>query len=368
MKVLRVINSLHIGGAERSILNNVPEHVKHGYHMDVLLLNGEATFFKEKLEKKGIKVFALANHKGGLGLYNPFHIFKIMKYLKQYDIVHAHLFPTLYWVSLAGFFSSHKPLFVYTEHNTENRRRKNIPLLKQLETFIYKRFSAIITITPETKETLLKHINFNKKVYVVYNGINLQDYNDQLKPYKFPVSKSIKNPYFLVQVAGFREEKDQDTLIKSLKYLPENYVAVFVGDGKRRAFCEALAAKEQVLDRTIFMGIQQEVPSIMKAADIVIMSSIFEGFGRTAVEGMAAGKPVIGSDVAGLAQVIGDSGLLFKVSDAKALANQVTLLSSDNELYSKLSKRSLERAKMFSKERMITGYEQVYQDLIRDRA
>ena len=98
MRILRVINSLNIGGAERSIAGNVPLHVNNGYQTDVLLLDGNPTFFLKDLLKQNIKVtwFGVNNF-----IYNPLYIFKISKIINKYDIIHVHLFPSLYWVALA---------------------------------------------------------------------------------------------------------------------------------------------------------------------------------------------------------------------------------------------------------------------------
>src|SRR5690554_5836630 len=102
MKILQIINSLSTGGAEKLIIDSVPLYQKQGLTVDVLLLNNTETQFKSHLKEtsKG-KIDGLT-----IGsIYNPFLIFKIIPYLKKYDIIHLHLFPTLYWVVLAKLIS-----------------------------------------------------------------------------------------------------------------------------------------------------------------------------------------------------------------------------------------------------------------------
>ncbi len=363
MRVLRVINTMGIGGAERSIVNNVPIHNEHGVKTDVLLLNGKSSFFIDKLKKRNIKVYSLTLSDNIKTIYNPLLILKLIKFFKKYDIIHAHLFPSIYWVAIAKVFSFSKTKIVLTEHSTENRRRRGSSLLKYLDRFIYSKYDAIITITPEAKNNLEKHLNTSKRMVIIYNGVDLNAFKKVQEPFVFPKVR-FDNPYFLVQVASFRVQKDQKTLIKSLLNLPKNMIAVFVGDGPNKDECIGYAKRIGVYERTLFLGLQEKIPEIMYASDLVIMSSVYEGFGRAAVEGMAAGKPVIGTNVNGLAQVINDKRLLFNVGDDKQLSKIIMWLYDNPELYQNISLKSLENSKRFSLENMIEEYEKVYNRIL----
>lgn len=363
MRVLRVINSLGIGGAERSIVTNVPIHNKRGVKTDVLLLNGKSSFFVNTLKQNDVNIIMFSKSNNIKTIYNPLLFIRLIKYFKDYDIIHAHLFPSIYWVALAKVFSRSKTKIVLTEHSTENRRRKSNSLIKSLERYVYGLYDALITITPEAENNLRTHLKGDKKIDMIYNGVDLNAFKQTKGHYRFPKSKII-NPFYLVQVASFRIQKDQKTLIKALQYLPDNIVAVFVGDGPTKDDCIDLAKSLNVFHRTLFLGLQENIPEIMCAADIVIMSSIYEGFGRAAVEGMAAGKPVIGSDVNGLAQVINDRRLLFTIGDEKQLSQIIKKLYEDLEVYQDISLKSLENSKRFSLEVMIEKYEEVYKRIL----
>ena len=80
----------------------------------------------------------------------------------------------------------------------------------------------------------------------------------------------------------------------------------------------------------LFLSVREDAISILKASDIVVMSSNFEGFGLAAVEGMAAGKPVIASDVEGLSNIVEGAGLLFEPHNEKDLAAKIRLLMKIN--------------------------------------
>lgn len=361
MKILRVINSLNIGGAERSIVGNVPLHNKNGYKTDVLLLNGTDTFFLKELKEQGVNIIALGKSKF---LFNPVFIFKIGSIINNYDIVHAHLFPSLYLVAFAKIYKNSKTKLVFTEHSTLNKRRNKL-IFKWIERFIYRQFDTIIAITPEANKNLSKHLNIENKIITIYNGVDLEKIRSEKQKNNvfIDLKNQLKNKKIITQIASFRSQKDQDTLIKALALLPKDYQVLFVGDGERLKFCKNLAKKFNVEAQIIFLGLQNNVGAILEMTDIVVMSSIYEGFGRVAIEGMAAGKPIIASNVAGLSQIVEGAGLLFDVGDEKKLSKLILELSNDNKLYNQIAEKCLQRAALFDIKKMVKEYEIIYDNL-----
>lgn len=361
MKILRVINSLAIGGAERSIVGNVPLHIKNGYKIDVLLLNGKETFFVNELKRQGIRVYFLGKNNN---IYNPLLILKIIRFINNYDIIHAHLFPTLYWVALAKIISFSKTKLVYTEHSTSNRRRNNW-LLKSLDRIIYRQYETIIAISQSANENLAKHLGYQANIKTVYNGVNISEVKNEGKIELKEFAIKHKKNCILLQIAGFREEKDQDTLIRALQLLPDNYVAIFIGDGKRRANCEKLSKMLSLENRVDYLGFQNNVGAYINLAEAVVISSHHEGFGRAAVEGMALGKPVIASNVPGLADVVFGAGLLFEVGDYKKLSEIILKLTNNRQYYKQIANQCFERANEFDIANMVSQYEGIYNNLNR---
>lgn len=359
MRVLRVINSLEIGGAERSITTNVPIHIKNGFDMDVLLLNGKKTFFYNDLSKNGVKIYSIGKNSN---IYNPFLIIKIIKYLKKYDIVHVHLFPALYWVAMAKLICFSKVKLVFTEHNTTNRRI-NVIFLRLIDNFIYRIYDHIIAISDAAKKNLIKHLFGYDEITTIYNCVDIENLLIESNR-KVTFNEFLdKTKIYLIQIAGFREQKDQDTLIKAIYRLPEKYVAVFVGDGERLEKCKQLTKTLSVEHRVFFLGKQNNIGALIKESNIMVMSSHWEGFGRAAVEGMALSKPVIASNVPGLSEVVKDAGLLFNAGDDKELAKLVLSLMNNPDYYKLIASKCFERSKKYDISKMIKGYEQVYNKL-----
>lgn len=276
-------------------------------------------------------------------------------------MIHVHLFPALYYIAIVKLrlrkrLQSTK--FVFTEHSTRNRRLDS-PIYRQVDKIIYRAYDKITAITPQVKDALVSLLRMDpNKIKVVYNGININRFQTASAG-NIRNELGISDQIILTQVSRFSEHKDQKTVIYALSLLPQNYVLLLVGDGERRADCEKLAKDLGVSDRVFFLGVRMDIPSIMKASDIIIQSSNWEGFGLTATEGMAAGKPVIASNVPGLSEVVNGYGLLFETGNADELASKVLSLQ-DSDLYQELSEHSLRRCQVFSIETMVDNMLKLY--------
>jgi len=359
MRILQVIDCLGIGGAEKLLVEIVPLLIERGVIVDVLLLNGTKTTFYTELESLGVtNIFSLGN-----SYYNPKYIFMIMPYLKKYDLVHVHLFPAQYLVVLAKILSFSKVKLLFTEHSTGNKRLNN-PKLRFIENFIYKYYSKIICITPQVKNILIDKLGIDaSKLLVIENGVNNNKIEKAIKYDKSNFGYSDED-VLLIMVAAFRHEKDQDTVIKSLQKLPQNYKLILVGEGERKEELKSLIASLNLQERVSFLGIRNDVYSLLKMSDVAILSSHWEGFGLAAVEAMAAGKPVIGSNVSGLAGVIGTPDLLFEKGNEVDLANRIKKLITDHNHYLKMQNYALERSVIFDVQIMVSIYHSLYKNLI----
>lgn len=359
MKVLQVINSLNTGGAEKLLVETIPLYKKKGIAIDLLLLNGTTTIFLKELKATHCcNIYSL----GGGSVYNPLLILKIIPFLKKYTIIHVHLFPALYWVSLAKMIGFSKTKLVYTEHNTTNNRRKNT-IYKLLDRYVYKSYSKIITIAKEVDTNLKKHLNINLDRYqLINNGVNTKVYNTA-KAY-------LKTDFFstedilLIQVSSFRFQKDQVTLIRSLTLLPKNVKLLLVGDGELRKDCEIEVANLRLEKRVKFLGNRIDVPRLLKTADIVVLASHHEGLSLASIEGMASGKPFVASNVPGLGNVVRDAGLLFEEANENDLSKHILDLISDKAYYNTVVKTCIKRANQFDIQKMVDSYAALYKELV----
>jgi glycosyltransferase involved in cell wall biosynthesis len=350
LRVLQVITSLYTGGAEKLIVDSVSLYQDKDIKMDVLTLNNNKTPFWKKLEQNNECELKGLTSKS---IYNPFLIFKIIPYLKKYDVLHLHLFPTLYWVVIAKWISFSNVKLVYTEHSTNNRRRDKL-IFMIMDKFIYKKLDIIICITEGVKENLERHLNIKKEIIVINNGIDVKRFYNSRKNEFF--NFFAKEDFKLIQVSSFRKQKDQLTVIRSLKLLPEKVKLLLVGDGELIEENKRLVNELNLQTRVFFLGNRYDIPELINYSDVVILSSKNEGFGLVIVEGMASCKPVIASDIPGVKEIVKDNGLLFEKGNEIELAKLINMLIEDDEFYHKIARRCYARANDFDINKMIDRY------------
>lgn len=360
MKVLNVITSLTTGGAEKLILDGTPVYEEQGVEVDVLSLCNKTTPFQTALQKSfSGRLWGLTKR----SVYNPFLIFRISPFLKRYDVIHVHLFPALYWVVMAKWLALSKTPVVYTEHNTHNKRR-DYKIFRLIERFIYSKLSFIGCISEGTLRNLEKHLrNNNVKKKVITNGIHIDSFD----------RKNLKNQNYnffnagdiiLTQVSSFSKQKDQQTLIKAMSLLPAKVKLLLVGEGVLKAACVNLCNQLNLNDRIVFLGNRYDIPGLVNYADIVVQSSNWEGFGLTVVEGMAAGKPVIASNVEGIREIVEGYGLLFRINDPHDLAEKVQSLIQNKDHCKQIATSCFQRAKEYDIKVMVKKYIGVYKELV----
>ncbi len=360
MKILQVITSLHTGGAEKLIVDIAPLLIERGHQVEVVLFNGEETPFKKMLLERGVKLHNFSI--GGL-VYNPLHCLKLRRFFKDFDIIHTHNTSPQFFVAFARLISGGKARCVTTEHNTHNRRR-DIALFKSLDKFVYRQYESIICISEKAHINLASYLGSQERICTICNGIPLDAFKKEEAQSKLAAFGLAETDFVLAQVAGFRQQKDQDCVIRALQHLPAHVHAVFVGDGERRAECEELAKHLGLDSRCHFLGIRTDIPQLLKSADIAVSSSHWEGLPLSTVEGMAAGKPVLASDVDGLKGLVEGAGLLFEASNDKALAKLVTRLMEDESFYQETVQKCFARAQKYDIHTMVDAYEAEYKRVL----
>jgi glycosyltransferase involved in cell wall biosynthesis len=141
MKILQVITSLRIGGAEKLITEIAPLLRMKGHEVDILAIDGEESYFLDTLRSNGFKVITFGNK---CNPYHPKFVFKIIGIMRNYDVVHTHLTSAQLFVAIGSLFSK-KPALFTTEHNTTNRRRDN-KLYRLFDKWMYSRYKKVICI------------------------------------------------------------------------------------------------------------------------------------------------------------------------------------------------------------------------------
>ena len=354
MKILFIINSLSIGGAQKLIVD-LAILLSNKYEVGFYTLNDSESFLKEQLVGHNIKILPSKKH-----LYSPLHIFNIAKLSKEYDVIHVNLFPSLYFVALAKLFILNRNCkLIYTEHSTENKRR-HFFVFRLIEKWVYNRYDNIVCITDSVKINLINWIGDNNKIITINNGIDTHKYADAT-----PINRSSlcisENSIILFMSARFSPAKDHITLVKALSRInDENVYLLFAGDGPTKSHVEQFVNQLGLSKNVYFLGTRDDIPQLIKLSDICILSSLWEGFGLVAVEYMAGGKPVIASDVDGLNEVVQGAGIMFKKGDAVDLSEKLMSLIYNRDIRTAVANKCKQRALLYDIKYMLDSYISLY--------
>lgn len=351
MKILHVITSLQTGGAEHLMVDLLPRLRDLGNVVEIAVFNSKKTNFHEQLESAGIKIHRFSETES---VYSLKHIIRLRRLMKRYDIVHTHNTACQFFAAIAKYGNVK---LVTTEHSTSTRRR-NYRIFHYIDRLMYKRYDHIICIAEPSEISLRKYIGDNFPITTIHNGIDVRRFAEAEE-----IDIGVSNVIIITMVAGFRYEKDQLTLINSLRYLPQDYHVVLVGDGERRRELEIQVAQLGLLTRVHLLGIRKDVPNILKSSDVIVMSSHREGLSLSNIEGMASGKPFVASDVEGLREVTNGYGVLFPHGDSKILAEIILRLTTDDTYRQDVVAKCMERAQQYDIATMADNYNNVYKQL-----
>lgn len=341
MRVLHLINDLDVDGGAQRIVRDLVERTLD-CEPAVLTLKPAPAEVLAELEERGVVSSSLRP-------LRPSSLGRARRLVREADVVHVHLFPSLY---LGALLSRPK---VFTEHNTTNRRRSR-PWLRPLERRVYRRYDRVGCISEAARGALAEWVgDLDGRLEVVVNGIRLDRFRAATRPAPQP-------PFRLLMTAGFTAQKDQASLVRALEHLPASFELHLVGEGVNRSAVEAVARQRRLESRVVFHGRlpNEELPRLLSDTDLYVQSSHWEGFGLAPVEAMAAGIPAVGGDVAGLAEVIGDPALLFPAGDDRAMARVICTLLEDPARYEHESARAGERAARYDCDVMAAQYRAMY--------
>lgn len=317
IRILESITPSTIGGAERYVIS-MCEALK-GLHAEVELFCPSGRSFAGLAEKHGIPCTMWKTH----GKVDPLTVAKLSKLIKtrEIDVIHTHL-------STAGILGAYAA------------RIAGVPSIAHVHGLnsatCFRKSSAVIAVSNAVKEHLCNQGLDETKVHVVHNGLGLDHF--------VPCSKSdararlgydAESP--LIGVFGrLSKEKGQGIALKVMKILSgsvPNAHLLLVGQGADRTALEETAQRLEIADKVRFTGFAEDVRTMMSACDLVVVPSLKEGFGLTALESMALQRPVVASAIGGLREIVadGETGFLVTPGDAELFAQRIRQLIEDKD-------------------------------------
>lgn len=364
MRVLHVIANLGAGGAERLLVEILPRIKRAGLDVAVLLFakkKSEYSYIRE-LEDKGIIVDDL-NCKN---IYIPLISLKLLRYIKRrnFDLIHVHLFPAMYWAAFAKGLGVRPPL-VFTEHSIQNKRFKYF-FFKPIDRLIYSSYSRIIAVSPAIAQKLSKWTHEPQKITIIRNGVDIKRFQYEVpykKEYLEEEFKIPQNARTLMMAARFAYPKDHKTVVDALEHLPSNFHLLFAGEGKEQERIKNYVIQKGLEKQVHFLGFRSDVSKLMKSVDINLLSSFYEGMSGVACEALASARPFLGTNVKGINDVIPDYRYLFEVGDEVQLSQKILLLTTNNEYRQKMVEDGLKWVQQYAMDVMINKMISLYENV-----
>ena len=310
IKICYVIGSLEIGGAEKQLLKLVENIDKRRFLPVVIALRGGA--LKKEFEKV-VKLIVI----GKRWKIDPFFLFRLISVIKKEQpyILHTFMFTSNTWGRIAGIIAR-IPVIIASERCVDIWKRWYHKLIdKILLMFTHKVIGNSNAVKKFYQET--EGIP-ERKILVIYNGVDLEEFQ-KIETGKIEIEKKGG----IVGTGGrFTEQKGLINLLMAipevLKMLPDTKF-IFVGDGPLRKSFEDFVKNHNISDSVIFTGYRKDILFIFSLCDMIVVPSLFEGMSNIVLEAMALKKPVIGTDIPEIAELIedGKNGFLVPLKDIK---------------------------------------------------
>jgi len=244
--------------------------------------------------------------------------------------------------------------------------------LKNFIKLASKKAQKIITCSNYTKNDLLKILNSPKeKIEVVYLGVSskFKIIHEKNKIELVKKKYGIDNKYILY-VGNLKPHKNVKRLVDAYNLLPETikreYNLVLAGGQSKRLTKGNKQLGLRDLQSTIFVGhiLDEDLPALYSSAELFAFPSLYEGFGLPPLEAMACGCPVVSSNTSSMPEVLGDAALFFNPYHVEEMSLAIGQMLKDENLRKMYRQKGLDRAKLFTSERMTNKILNVFKSVL----
>lgn len=362
MKILHTEWSEGLGGQEKRVLAEASGLLGRGHYVAIACRSRAR--IKKEAEKLGIAVHNISMRK----LYDVASVIRLYSLLKddKFDIVNTHSGVDSWLGGLAAKFAGN-PLLIRTRH-------LNIPLKRNLLNFIHYLPDMYITCGENMRDNLIRQCGFPRsKVESIPTGTDPEFFEIVKKrEAKSRYGLDIDSP-IVTNVGILRRVKGHEVTLKAVKAVIEsipNARFLIVGDGPRKKALEGFVNDLGIAGHVIFTGFVENIHEIYSFSDVMILSSWSEGLPQSLLQAMAAGVPVVATNVGGVPEVVisETTGILVESGDHAALAKGIIRVLKDTELSSRLTGNAKKIAiEDYSLERMIDKIEDLYRKLLEQK-
>jgi len=378
IRLLWLLDSLGVGGAEALV---VP-FARHLDRTDYELFVGCLWIIEGEVVVGGLRQLGIPTTEFAARSLRDVKTFRrVRTFLRDHsiDLVHAHLTFSAIWSALLSrqtgipsVATLHVAPTATRQHKNTFRHRLATDVRDSLLRKSLNRWSSgVITVSEALRQTYIAKGDLDpEKVRVVHNGIELDRFRRDREATRARVHQEFGIPGdvpVLVTVSVLRPAKGIEVLLDAARQVP-NACFLILGDGVMRQQWSELAASYGIADRIRWAGFRTDVDALLAGCDAMVHPSLDDAFPTVLLEAMAAGLPVIASDVGGIPEIVvpGVTGTLVPPGDAPALAAAIGALLADRSKMARMGEAATGVAtKSFSTAAWVERLRVVYDDVLR---
>lgn len=338
-KIAILVDSLHSAGGE-SVAVRIAVNLKRSAHYEpIVFVTRHGGPLADQLTAEGVRYVILSRkHAYELHKFSPF-----LRALRDEDIqlIHAHKQGSNFWGGLIGALVS-VPVLSHVHGQGYSR------LVSNLNKLIAKLSVKMIAVSRQLNERLIEEDGVAPaKTVVIYNGIDCSGYHTIPNPEtRKGLGLGADTPIVGI-AAGLRREKRHDVFLRGASDVIKRGTRahfLVIGGGEMEGDLRRLVSDLELDDHVTFTGHVSNVPDLLSAIDIGVLTSDREGMPLALLEYMASGKPVVATRVGGVPEAVEDgvNGFLFASGDHEGFAGRIAQLVNDAALRSRMGAAALE--------------------------
>ncbi len=328
MKVIHIITGLNDGGAE-AVLYRLCKNDSENKHVVISMMDEGK--YGPLLKEIGIDVYTLNMPAGRVSFSGLIKLFRLIKKISP-DVVQTWMYHADFIGGIVARLAGVKSIFWGVHHSSlekEHNKRSTL-LIARLNSILSYLIPTKIVCCADRARVEHERIGYKKsKLTVINNGYELDSFKFiEDAQTKLKNELEINPDVFLGMVSRYHPLKDHHNLLQALSIVRgqiPNFVCVLVGtglDGSNRELIEKID-NLQLSDHILLLGQRNDIPKIMSALDVHLLSSRSEGFPNVLSEAMACGTPCITTDVGDASVIVGDTGWVVPAQNPEALANAI---------------------------------------------